>query len=115
MVFFGFGFLGAVSRAPLPSILESLLRWGPGGAEQYEQMICLVYFIWGFFLIKASKEAHDHAMFLDFTLVADAAHTSLMMMMAITNASDRIHLLGDVLGSWAILLPFGYFWVTRPQ
>lgn len=113
LIFFGFAFLGTISRIELPSVIEALVRWGPGGAEQYEEMISIIYLVWGFFLVKASTNPREHAMFLDFTLYADAAHFSLMAIMAIVNPDDRLHIVGDVLAGWVALAPFAYFWLKE--
>lgn len=113
MVFFGIAFVVALSRAPVPKVLEVLLRWGPGGAEQYEEMISVIYIVWGYYLIKASKDPWDNRLFLDFSVYANIAHFSLMTAMAVFNKNDRIHLLGDVLVAWTVFIPFVYFWKIK--
>ncbi|KAF1732757.1 hypothetical protein MY5147_001653 [Beauveria neobassiana] len=97
-------------RVPIPPVLESLLRWGPGGAEQYEEMIAIIYIVWGVFLLRASADPFRHALFLDFTACANVAHIGLMTLMAVVNGGDRIHLVGDVLAAWLVLGPFLYIW-----
>ncbi|EJP65375.1 hypothetical protein BB8028_0007g00800 [Beauveria bassiana] len=97
-------------RVPIPPVLESLLRWGPGGAEQYEEMIAIIYIVWGVFLLRASADPLRHALFLDFTACANVAHIGLMTLMAVVNGGDRIHLVGDVLAAWLVLGPFLYIW-----
>lgn len=97
-------------RVDLPPALEALLRWGPGGAEQYEEMIAAVYIVWGVFLLRAAGDSHKNALFLDFTACANVAHIGLMTLMAVVNEGDRIHLVGDVLGAWLVLGPFVYVW-----
>ncbi|KZZ97306.1 hypothetical protein BBO_09528 [Beauveria brongniartii RCEF 3172] len=90
--------------------LEALLRWGPGGSEQYEEMIASIYVVWGIFMVRASADPWANALFLDFTAYANIAHLGLMTLMAVVNKGDRIHLVGDVLGSWLLLGPFLYVW-----
>lgn len=117
LVFFTVAFTAAVLRLPLPRVLELLIRWGPGGAEQYEEMISVIYIVWGYFLLRAADSPFDHALFLDFSLHANVAHFSLMTAMAVLNKGDRIHLLGDVVLAWIVFFPFVYFWKTarRPE
>ncbi|OAA79106.1 hypothetical protein LEL_02592 [Akanthomyces lecanii RCEF 1005] len=97
-------------RVPLPPTLEALLRWGPGGGEQYEEMIGAIYIVWGIFLLRASSDPWGNALFLDFTVWANVAHIGLMTLMAVVNEGDRIHLVGDLLGAWLVLGPFIYVW-----
>ncbi|KID94044.1 hypothetical protein MAJ_09993, partial [Metarhizium majus ARSEF 297] len=117
LVFFTVAFTLAVLRLPLPRVLELLTRWGPGGAEQYEEMISVIYIIWGYFLLRAADSPFDHELFLDFSLHANVAHFSLMTAMAVLNKGDRIHLLGDVVLAWIVFCPFVYFWkiARRPE
>ncbi|KAJ3493507.1 hypothetical protein NLG97_g4690 [Lecanicillium saksenae] len=97
-------------RVDVPPALETLLRWGPGGAEQYEEMIAAIYVVWGYFLLRASADPWRNELFLDFTACANVAHIGLMTLMAVVNKGDRIHLVGDVLGAWLVLGPFVYIW-----
>lgn len=97
-------------RVQLPTALEALLRWGPGGGEQYEEMIAAIYVVWGCFLLRAGRDPLANELFLDFTACANVAHIGLMTLMAVVNKGDRIHLVGDVLGAWLVLGPFIYIW-----
>lgn len=99
-------------RIQVPAPLEALLRWGPGGAEQYEEMIAVIYIVWGYFLLRAARDPWANELFLDFTACANVAHIGLMTLMAVVNKGDRIHLIGDVLGAWLVLGPFLYVWST---
>ncbi len=99
-------------RPDLPPALQALLRWGPGGAEQYEEMIAIIYVVWGYFMLRAARSPFEHALFLDFTASANVAHIGLMTLMAVLNKGDRIHLVGDVLAAWLVLAPFVYVWAA---
>lgn len=101
-------------RIALPPALESLMRWGPGGAEQYEEMIAVIYIIWGFYTLRAAKDPFENTLFLDFTVYGNVGHISLMTAMAVVNKKDRVHLIGDVLAAWLVLGPLVYAW-TRAK
>lgn len=103
-------FLVCLFRIELPPALDILVRWGPGGAEQYEEMISIIYIVWGVYLIRAARQPFENQLFLDFSLAANVAHASLMATMAVFNEEDRIHLIGDVLAYWLALGPFVYVW-----
>ncbi|GAD99559.1 hypothetical protein PVAR5_8274 [Paecilomyces variotii No. 5] len=85
--------------------LVLLLAWGTyeyrktGGAEQHEEMIAIIYIIWGSYLIRAARNPFENELFLDFSVTANVAHISLMTFMAIYNGQDRIHLTGDILAA----------------
>ncbi|GIZ49110.1 hypothetical protein CKM354_001214900 [Cercospora kikuchii] len=111
VVFFTFAFVASSLRLSTPLWLEVLLRWGPGGAEQYEKMIAAINLVLGIFLIKAANAPLDHALFLDFAAWCNVAHLTAMTVMAITNPGDRIHLLGDVLVGYVLVGPFVWIWV----
>ncbi|ATY63756.1 putative membrane protein [Cordyceps militaris] len=101
-------------RVPVPAPVAALVRWGPGGggAEQYEEMIASIYVVWGVFMVRAAADPLRAALFLDFTACADTAHIGLMTLMAVVNAGDRVHLVGDVLAAWLFLGPFIYVWTA---
>lgn len=85
IVFSVSAFPGAMSRFPLTPALESLISWGPGGNEQYEQFMSIIYILWGIYSIL--KETHNEKQgsiehFLDLTIVADVAHNSITTVMA---------------------------------
>jgi len=99
---------------PRPGVLQLLIRWGPGGGEQYEEMISIIYIIWGYFCLKAAHNPFAHELFLDFTVWGDFGHMGIMTAMAVVNEKDRIHLIGDLLAAWIFYAPFVYVW-TRAK
>lgn len=113
--FFSLAFFGAWLRLPIPDYLDSLLRWGPGGAEQYEQMIAIINIVWGFYVLRAAEDPLSNIVFFDFTATGMIAHISLMTLMGIFNAKDRAHLIGDILFGWAAIGPFTYAWMQVRQ
>ncbi|KAB8231543.1 hypothetical protein BDV23DRAFT_165723 [Aspergillus alliaceus] len=115
VIFFVPAFLGALLRLQLSPALESLVRWGPGGAEQYEEMISIIYIIWGIYLIRAARSPFENMLFLDFSVAANVAHISIMTAMAFYNERDRVHLIGDVLAAWLVLGPFTYVWTLSKR
>ncbi len=94
-------------------LVMRLLRWGDqtGGAEHYELMISIIYIIWGGFLIRAASKPLQHALFFDFTALANIAHFGAMFLMALLMQHEMIHLAGDVLLGWLSLGVFIVFWL----
>lgn len=113
--FFALAFFGSSLRLPIPKYLDSLLRWGPGGAEQYEQMISLINIVWGIYVLRAADDPFSNVLFFDFTATGMVAHIALMTFMGIFNAKDRVHLIGDILVGWAAIGPFTYVWIQTRQ
>lgn len=99
---------------PRLEALEVLIRWGPGGAEQYEEMIAIIHVVWGYFCLKAANEPFENRLFLDFTVCGNFGHYGIMTAMAVANEGDRIHLIGDLLFAWVFFIPFVYVW-TRSK
>lgn len=99
-------------RPQLPPDFAALVRWGPGGSEQYEEMIAAIYIVWGVFLVRAGARPWENVLFLDFTVWGNVMHIGLMTIMAVINKGDRVHLVGDVLAAWLFLGPFIYIWTS---
>ncbi|AIV66086.1 putative membrane protein [Burkholderia pseudomallei] len=108
--------LGIDHRAtgdPIGLLVLRLVRWGGvhGGGEHYELMISTVYVVWGAFLWKAADAPFEHALFLDFTVVANVAHFGLMFVQGLTMPGEHLHLVGDVALGWLALALFAATWL----
>ena len=115
VLFFALAFFGSSLRLPIPKFLDSLMQWGPGGAEQYEQMISVINIVWGIYVLRAAEDPFSNVLFFDFTATGMVAHITLMTLMGIFNAKDRVHLIGDILVGWAAIGPFTYVWIQTRQ
>lgn len=89
--------------------VESLIRWGSQG-EAYELMICSIYIVWGIFLWLAANNPMANKMFLDFSIVANFVHFSVMTVEGIVMPGEHAHLYGDIALGWLGFLPFAIVW-----
>lgn len=112
-----FGVLNHLLHSDEGILLMRLIRWGgvEPHAEHYAAMISIIYVVWGLFLIKAAKHPEHNINFLDFTLFANFAHFGLMTGMAFRMPNEKIHLIGDLLLGWGILILFIIFWFPSRQ
>ena len=58
--------------------LAPLLRFQPYNAY-YESMMAAIHLVWAVMLWRASDKPADHALFIDFTIWANAAHGLVML------------------------------------
>lgn len=107
-----FGVLNNLLNSDVGIFFMRLVRWGgvEPNAEHYEAMICIIYVVWGVFLLKIAKHPEQNIAFLDFTLFANIAHFGLMTGMAFLMPNEKIHLIGDLLLGWSVLILFMIFW-----
>ncbi len=70
-------------------------RWQPHQPE-YEQMILGVYATLGVFLLIASRRPAEHRSLIAFTAWSSLVHAGIMMVQAMSDASEHQHLLGDI-------------------
>ncbi|HUQ00794.1 MAG TPA: DUF6632 domain-containing protein [Aeromicrobium sp.] len=108
--FFVAAIIGSATKTADPAWLYRLVGWGDVGDAE-EQMISIVYIVWGFFLWKAAKEPLSHRLFLDFTLVANIAHFGLMGVQSIVMRGEHMHLVGDVLAGFALVAVLAAAWL----
>ena len=80
---------------PLMLVWPSGWAWTPAQSE-YEQMMVGIYATLGAFLIRASREPEAHLSLIWFTVWSSVVHGGIMTVQAITDATERGHLLGDV-------------------
>ena len=88
-------FLASVTQTDTPEFLYRLFAWGDVGDAE-EQMLAAVYIVWGVFLWIAARAPLEHRLFIDFTIVANLAHASVMAVQSFTYHDEHAHLWGDV-------------------
>lgn len=100
-------------QSEVGQVILRLVRWGElnGGSEHYELMISVIYVVWGFYLWLAATRPLSNKIFLDFTMFANIAHFGLMLAMGIFVHGEHLHLVGDVLLGWVILIIFILVWL----
>ena len=95
IVFFLLALIGSATQSDMPELLYRLVGWGSIGDAE-EQMIAIVYIVWGLFLWRAASDPLGNRLFIEFTIVANAAHAILMGIQALAYPGEHLHLAGDV-------------------
>src|SRR5262245_30781729 len=80
---------------PLGLVWPSGWAWGHGHSH-YLMMILGVYATLGVFLIVASKNPPAHTSLIWFTVWSSLVHAVIMAVQALTDGTERGHLIGDV-------------------
>ncbi len=62
---------------------------------QFELLFALIFLVWGAFLWQASKQPSLHAFFIKFTIWTSFVHLAWMLLLAVIEQADRLHLLRD--------------------
>lgn len=109
VVFFVAAFIGSATHLSTPDLLYRMVGWGDVGDAE-EQMISIVYIVWGFFLWFAARDPQRNRLFIDFTLVANLAHFGLMGVQSFTYG-EHTHLYGDVLLGFLVLAALAAAWL----
>jgi hypothetical protein len=78
LVVWGIGFAAVVG---IGAFVRSLLR--PYAGAEYDQMLQVVYFVLGVFLIGAARNPFGHLSLIRFTIWSSVAHAALMLVQAI--------------------------------
>jgi hypothetical protein len=110
IVFFTLAFVAAATESEPPGPLYEMFGWGSIGDAE-EMMIAAIYIVWGFFLWRTAKDPASHRLFLDFTVAANAAHFGVMFVQAIVMHGEHVHLVGDVLIGWLLLIVLAAAWL----
>lgn len=110
IVFFTLAFVASATKSDMPDLLYRMTGWGDIGDAE-EQMISVVYVVWGFFLFAAARDPERNKLFIDFTLAANVAHFGLMAVQAVVYPDEHTHLYGDVLLGFAILAVLAAVWI----
>jgi hypothetical protein len=95
VVFFLLALIGSATQSSMPELLYRLVGWGSIGDAE-EQMIAIVYIVWGLFLWRAASDPLRSRLFIEFTIVANAAHALLMGIQSFAYPGEHLHLAGDV-------------------
>lgn len=108
-----FGWTDDLLKNEVGILILRLTRWGgvESHAEHYEAMISIIYIVWGWFLLKVAKFPEKNIAFLDFSAIANIGHFGSMTVMAFIMPNEKIHLVGDLLLGWSILVLFILFWL----
>ncbi len=93
---------------PLGMVWPSGWIWHGGEGIYYLQMICSLYAVLGFFMIKASKNPSEHTTLISFVVWSSIVHALVMLAQAVGDDMERGHLLGDVP---ALLLVAAVLWL----
>ena len=109
VVFFVFAFVASATKMTDPELLYRMLGWGsPGDAE--EQMLSIIYIVWGVFLWRAAKDPFKNGLFIDFTIAANVAHFALMAVQSLVMPGEHTHLYGDVLVGFIVIAILAVPW-----
>jgi hypothetical protein len=95
VVVFTLLFLASATRTDTPEVLYRLFAWGHVGDAE-EQMLAVVYVVWGGCLWVAARAPQQHRLFIDFTIIANLAHAAVMAVQSFTYDGEHAHLWGDV-------------------
>ena len=109
VVFFVVAFIASATKVSEPDLLYRMLGWGSVGDAE-EQMLSVVYIVWGVFLWFAARDPGRNRLFIDFTLVANLAHFGLMGIQSLTYG-EHTHLYGDVLLGFLVLAVLAWAWL----
>lgn len=90
--------------------LAPLLRFQPYNA-QYESMLAAIHIVWAVTLWRASDDAAQHALFIDFTIWANVAH-GVVMIIATPMAKGLVMTVIEGLPLFAIA---AVLWALRPR
>lgn len=97
---------------PLGKIWPSGWQWHGGEGQYYLNMICGVYAVLGFFLIRAASNPSENKSLIDFTIWSSVVHAGIMAMHATSDPAESGHLTGDVP---ALLLVAVVLWYLSPR
>lgn len=92
---------------PLMKIWSSGWAWQPGQYE-YEQMIVGIYATLGVFLLWASRKPEAHFSLIWFTIWSSVVHGLIMGVQAMTDLTERGHLLGDIPALLLVAIVLGF-------
>lgn len=85
--------------------------WTPQQPE-YEQMILGVYATLGVFLILAAKDPMKHLSLLWFAIWSSLVHGGIMLVQALRDETETMHLLGDVPALFVMAI---VLWILIPK
>ena len=103
-------FLASVTHTDTPEFLYHLFAWGDIGDAE-EQMLAVVYIVWGVCLWIAARAPLQHRLFIDFTIAANLAHAAVMAVQSFTYQGEHAHLWGDVVILFAVIGLLAVLWL----
>lgn len=83
---------------------EMFIRDAQVVGYQFELLFALIFLIWGIYLWKASRRPDSYYFFIDFTIWASVAHLLWMILVAVMQPADMMHLLRD---AFVLAIPLG--------
>ena len=96
---------------PLMKVWPSGWQWEPHN-DHYALMICAIYATLGIFLFRAAKDPAAHRSLLQFTVWSSVAHGGVMLVQALADKDEHMHLVADVP---ALLVVAAVLGVLMPQ
>ncbi len=102
-----FGVIFITGMYVLMMVWPSGWAWTPRQPE-YEQMMMGVYATLGVFLIRAAKDPLANASLIWFTVWSSFVHGAIMLAQALTDETERGHLLGDIPALFIVALVLWY-------
>lgn len=97
---------------PLAVIWPSGWVWHGGGGQHYFQMICGVYAVLGWFLIRASSAPQNHKSLIGFTIWSSIVHAVIMAVQVSYDHMEIGHLVGDIP---ALIIVAAVLWYLSPR
>jgi hypothetical protein len=100
-------FAGYCVSYPLNMLILERPGWiwdHPARNEAMEHMLVVTYFCWGAFFLYGARDPLRYLPLIDFTIVANIAHATIMLIDAIRLPGHEEHLRlgGDVLGTYLV-------------
>lgn len=96
--------------AALPPRLAGIFIWGAGGGP-VAVMFSTVYIVWALFLFAAARAPLMNRLFLDYNLVANTAHFTMMLIMAATMRAEHHHLASVIALGMLTTVPLAACWL----
>ncbi|TDZ76890.1 hypothetical protein [Mycobacteroides salmoniphilum] len=91
--------------------LNTFGRWNHShGMDAAGAMLGIVYVVWAAFLWKVASNPYQNHLFINFTIAGNAAHFSLMTIMALYMPGDFHHMYMDILYGWSGVVPLAIMW-----
>ena len=92
---------------------NSLFDWDHGGAggQPVAIMFATVYIVWAVFLFASARDPLANRLFLDFNLVANAAHFGVMLAMAVAMPGQQHHVAGVLALGLLTTVPMAACWL----
>lgn len=94
----------------LPPFVARLFDWS-GSADATAVMLSTVYVVWAIFLFHSARAPLAHRLFLDFNLMANAAHFAAMLLMALTMPEEHRHAAGVFALGLISTVPLAAYWL----